>query len=58
MWTSVYITKKEDNISHIRQLLRDGGIITSVKCCEEYYEILVPSCELAAAQGIIIETSI
>lgn len=58
MWMPVYMSKKDDDIRLIRNLLKENSIIVSVRKCDDYHEILVPSCELAEAQRIIIEASV
>jgi len=64
MWTTIYMSQKEDETIKIKRLLESRGIITKSKCVrneveeECYYEILVPSKEMAEAHSLIIDEEI
>lgn len=58
MWTVIYMTRDENDISLIKNKLKDSNIIVMVRQKDEYFEILVPSGEVAIAHNIIIETEI
>ena len=58
MWTSVYISKDEKDVSLLKQALKDSNILAMVRKREDYFEILVPSQEIASAHNVIIDTEI
>lgn len=58
MWTVVYMTKDEGNIALLKKKIQDDGILVILRKSEEYFELLVPSCEVSLAHNIIIETEI
>ena len=64
MWTTIYMSQKEEETIRIKSLLEAKGIITKSKCVrneteeECYYEILVPSKEVAEAHSLIIDEEI
>ena len=58
MWTVVYMTKKEDELSSLKSKLQTNKIMVMVRKIDDFFEILVPSEELPEAQTIIIDTKI
>lgn len=64
MWTTIYISQKSEEAMKIKEILEAEGIITKNKRVrnaendECYFEILVPSKEVAAAHGLIIDAEI
>lgn len=58
MWTSVYMSKDEKDVSLLRKALKDNNIISKIRKRDDYFEILVPSQEIASAHNVIIDTEI
>ncbi len=64
MWTTVYISQTAEEAGKIRAILEDNGVIvknrrvTNPDNGECYFEILVPSKEVAAAHGLIIDAEL
>lgn len=58
MWTVIYMTKDENDISLIKNKLKDIDVIVMVRQRDDYFEVLVPSSEVSAAHNVIIETEI
>ena len=62
MWTVVYVAQKSQEVSEIKKILVENGIISRVRqgnnSSEEEgtcYEIMVPAGELSLAQDLILE---
>ena len=58
MWTSVYMSKDKKDVSLLRKALKDNNIISKIRKRDDYFEILVPSQEIASAHNVIIDTEI
>ncbi len=58
MWTVIYMSRDVDNISLIKNALKDKNIMTMQRARGEYFEILVPSQEVSPAHNIIIDTEL
>lgn len=64
MWTIIYISQKSEEAVKIKALLESEGIITKNKRVsnaennECYFEIMVPSKEVASAHGLIIDAEL
>lgn len=64
MWTAIYISQKPEETLKIKKLLEEKGIIAKNRRVnaeavnECYYEILVPSREVAEAHSLIIDEEI
>ena len=58
MWTVVYMSKNADDITNLRVALRGISVISSVRKREEFFELLVPSCEVSLAHKTIIDMEI
>lgn len=58
MWTSVYMSKDKKDVSLLRKALKDNNIISKIRKRDDYFEILVPSQEIASAHSVIIDTEI
>ena len=58
MWTVVYMTKNEEDISSLKSKLRNNKIMIMVRKVDDFFEILVPSEEMPEAQNIIIDAEI
>ncbi len=58
MWTVVYMSKDADDIAHLRSTLRGNAVISAVRKKEDFFELLVPSCEVSLAHKTIIDTEI
>ena len=55
MWTVVYMSKNAEDISRLRGELRNSAVITAVRERDGFFEILVPSKEVALAHKTIID---
>ncbi len=58
MWTVIYMSKDENDVSLLKQMLSDNDIIAMVRESDGYFEVLVPSQEVSPAHNIIIDTEI
>ena len=58
MWTVVYMSKDERDIASLRSALRGNAVISSVRKREDFFELLVPSCEVSIAHKAIIDMEI
>lgn len=58
MWTVIYMSRDIDDISLIKNTLKDNNIMTMQRVRGEYTEILVPSSEVSPAHNIIIDTEL
>lgn len=58
MWTVVYMSKDERDIASLRSDLRGNAVISSVRKREDFFELLVPSCEVSIAHKAIIDMEI
>lgn len=58
MWTVVYMSKDERDIASLRSALRGSAVISSVRKREDFFELLVPSCEVSLAHKAIIDMEI
>lgn len=55
MWTVVYMSKDAEDIENLRDVLRGNAVISSVRKKEDFFELLVPSCEVSLAHKAIID---
>ena len=58
MWTVIYMTKDEIDISLIKNKLKENDIMSMIRKRDEYFEVLVPEGEVGIAHNVIIETEI
>lgn len=58
MWTVIYMAKDENYVSLLKAVLGDNKVMAMVRHVDDYFEILVPSQEVALAHNIIIDTEI
>ena len=65
MWTVVYVSQKAEEIYKIKNILEENSIISRVRksnTADEnsgmFFEIMVPSAELAVSQNLIIASEI
>ena len=58
MWTIVYMAKNHGDVALLKKGLKDNDIISIVRKNDDYYEVLVPSLEVAPAHSVIIDTEI
>ena len=58
MWTVVYMAKCEEDIKLLAQKLKDNNIMTRIKKVDDFFEMLVPTEEMAEAHNIIIDSEI
>lgn len=58
MWTVVYMSKDAGNIDDLRNILRGNDVISAVRKREDFFELLVPSCEISLAHKAIIDMEI
>ncbi len=58
MWTVIYMTKNESDMSLLRKALDNSDIISIARKNDEYFEVLVPSAEVSMAHSVIIDTEI
>lgn len=58
MWTVVYMTKNEEDISSLKRKLQNNRIMVMVRKVDDFFEVLVPSEEIPEAQAVIIDTKI
>lgn len=58
MWTVIYMTKNEEDISSLKTKLQKNKIMVMVRKVDDFFEVLVPSEEIPEAQTIIIDTKI
>lgn len=58
MWTVVYMSKNDEDIRALRSALREAGVISAVRKKDDFFELLVPSCEVSLAHKAIIDIEI
>ena len=58
MWTVVYMSKNADEVTRLRNSLRDNAIISMLRKRDDFFEILVPSMEVSLAHKLIIDEEI
>ena len=58
MWTVIYMAKSEEAVKLLSQKLKENNIMTRIKKVDDFFEMLVPSEEMAEAHSIIIDTEI
>lgn len=58
MWTVVYMAKIEEDVNLLKGKLKDNNIMVMVKKVDDFFEVMVPSCEVGEAHSIIIDTEI
>ncbi|MBR4723987.1 MAG: hypothetical protein IK072_04565 [Clostridia bacterium] len=58
MWTVVYMSKDADDIARLRTALRENSVISATRKREDFFELLVPSCEVSLAHNAIIDMEI
>lgn len=58
MWTVVYMSKDAGDIDDLRNILRGNDVISAVRKREDFFELLVPSCEISLAHKAIIDMEI
>ena len=49
------MSKNEDDVTGLRNSLRENGVISTVRKREDFFEILVPSREISLAHKAIID---
>ncbi|MDD6736307.1 MAG: hypothetical protein PUE13_08385 [Clostridiales bacterium] len=52
------MSKDKKDVSLLRKALKDNSIISMIRKRDDYFEILVPSQEIASAHSVIIDTEI
>ena len=58
MWTVVYMSKSADDIARLRNAFREIAVISAARKREDFFELLVPSCEVSLAHKTIIDMEI
>jgi hypothetical protein len=49
------MSKDAEDIENLRDVLRGNAVISSVRKKEDFFELLVPSCEVSLAHKAIID---
>ncbi len=55
MWTVIYMSKNADEVTRLRNNLRDNAIISMLRKRDDFFEILVPLMEVSFAHKLIID---
>ena len=58
MWTVVYMSKREDEVARLKNILRGKSVISMVRKRGDFFELLVPSMEVSLAHKSIIDAEI